>query len=142
MREIQVLLAEDNRGDVLLVREALAAHHIAYQLHVVSDGAQALDFVARMGKPGEPACPDILLLDLNLPRVDGQEVLQEFRRHPECIATPVIVVSSSDSPRDREQVSAFGVARYFKKPTNLDAFMQLGGLVKELAGEGDRGSAG
>jgi two-component system, chemotaxis family, response regulator Rcp1 len=140
MREIHVLLAEDNRGDVLLVREALTAHHLSYTLHVASDGAQAVDFVARMGQPGEAPCPDILLLDLNLPRVDGHEVLREFRRHPDCATTPVIVVSSSDSPRDREKVSALGVARYFRKPTNLDAFLQLGALVKELTERADPGN--
>lgn len=137
MREIQVLLAEDNRGDVLLVREALAAHHLAYQLHVAADGAEAVGFVARMGKPGQPPCPDIFLLDLNLPRVDGHEVLREFRRHPDCAATPVVVLSSSDSVRDRQQVSALGVARYFKKPTSFDAFMQLGAIVEELTGRSD-----
>jgi CheY-like chemotaxis protein len=132
MKEIQVLLAEDNRGDVLLVREALAAHHLSYKLHVAADGAEAVNFVARMGQPGQAPCPDIFLLDLNLPRVDGHEVLREFRRHPGCAATPVVVVSSSDSARDRQQVSALGVARYFKKPTTFDAFMQLGAIVEEL----------
>jgi two-component system, chemotaxis family, response regulator Rcp1 len=139
MREIHVLLAEDNRGDVLLVREALAAHDLPHKLHVATDGAQAMDYVARMGQPGEDPCPDIMLLDLNLPRVDGHEVLREFRRHPECAATPVIVVSSSDSPRDRQQASTLGVARYFKKPSNYDAFMQLGALVKELIARADPG---
>jgi CheY-like chemotaxis protein len=135
MREIHVMLAEDNRGDVLLVREALAAHHIPHELHVAANGEEAIDFLARMGKHGEAPCPDILLLDLNLPRADGHEVLREFRRHAQCAATPVIVVSSSDSPRDREQVSALGVERYFKKPTSFDAFMELGAMVKELAGQ-------
>jgi CheY-like chemotaxis protein len=137
MREIHILLAEDNSGDVLLVREALAAHHLSYTLHVAADGAQAVDFVARMGQPGEAPCPDIFLLDLNLPRVDGHEVLREFRRHPACAATPVVVVSSSDSLRDRQRVSALGVDRYFKKPTSFDAFMQLGAIVKELTRPSD-----
>jgi CheY-like chemotaxis protein len=132
MREIHVLVAEDNRGDVLLIRHALSAHEIPYQLHVVEDGAKAIDLVARMGKPGEAPCPDILLLDLNLPKIDGPEVLQHFRRHPECASTPVIVISSSDALRDREKVSALGVARYFRKPTELKAFMQLGMIVKEV----------
>jgi two-component system, chemotaxis family, response regulator Rcp1 len=139
MKEIQVLLAEDNRGDVLLVCEALAAHHLSYKLHVAADGEEAVDFIARMGLPGEAPCPDIFLLDLNLPRVDGYEVLRQFRRHPECAATPVVVVSSSDSLRDRQQVSALGVARYFRKPTNFDAFMQLGAIVRELTGCAEEG---
>lgn len=132
MKEIHVLLVEDNRADVLLVRHALTAHEIPYQLHVFEDGAQAVDFMARMGKPGEEPCPDILLLDLNLPKIDGPEVLQHFRRHPQCGDTPVIVISSSDAMRDREKVNALGVARYFKKPTDLNAFLQLGMIVKEV----------
>jgi len=135
VRQIQVLLAEDNQGDVLLVREALAAHDIPHELRVAATGAEAMDFVARMGKPGEAPCPDIVLLDLNLPRVDGHEVLREFRRHPDCATTPVIIVSSSDSPRDRERVSALGVTRYFKKPTTFGAYMELGAIVKEAVGD-------
>jgi CheY-like chemotaxis protein len=132
MKKIHIALVEDNPGDVLLVREALAAHDVPYELHVSVNGAEALNFVARMGNPMEAPCPDILLLDLNLPRVGGHEVLREFRRHPQCATTPVIVVSSSDTVRDREQVRELGVARYFKKPTNFDAFMELGAMVKEL----------
>jgi CheY-like chemotaxis protein len=137
MREIHVLLAEDNRGDVMLVREALAAHNIPHELYVAINGEEAIDFVTRMGNPGEAPCPDILLLDLNLPRIDGHEVLRRFRGHPRCTETPVVIVSSSDSLRDREQVQALGVDRYFKKPITFDGFMELGGIVKELAGKFD-----
>jgi CheY-like chemotaxis protein len=101
MRLLHILLAEDNRGDVMLVREALREHHIEHELHVVQDGQQALDYVVRMGKAGEAPCPDILLLDLNLPKADGRTVLTEFRKHPECAKTPVVVVTSSDAPKDR-----------------------------------------
>lgn len=109
MKKIHIALVEDNPGDILLVREAL-------------------NFLARMGKPMEVRRPDILLLDLNPPRVDGHEVLREFRTHPKCATTPVIVVSSSDTVRNRE----LGVPRYFKKPTNIEAFMELGAMVKEV----------
>jgi chemotaxis family two-component system response regulator Rcp1 len=132
MRKIQVFIAEDNPADVLLVREALNAHGIPHELQIATNGEEAVDFITRMGKRGEAACPDILLLDLNLPRIDGQEVLREFRRQPACALTPVIVLSSSDRPADRETVGALGVARYFKKPTRLDGFMKLGAVVKEV----------
>jgi CheY-like chemotaxis protein len=69
-------LAEDNPGDVLLVQKALNAHCVSHQLHVVQDGAEALDFIARMGQPGQEPCPDVMLLDLNLPKIDGSEVLR------------------------------------------------------------------
>ena len=132
MKEIEILLAEDNRADILLVREALALHLIPHRLHVAADGQKAIDFVTRMGKQGEPRCPDLVLLDLNLPKVEGPEILREFRRRPECVTTPVIIFTSSDSPRDREKVRPYGIARYFTKPTSLDAFLQLGAIVKEV----------
>jgi CheY-like chemotaxis protein len=135
VRKIHVLLAEDNRGDIILVSEALVAHNVPHNIQVATDGAEAMDFVMRMGKPGEAPCPDILLLDLNLPKIDGHEILREFRRHPECTTTPVIILSSSDRPSDREKVRALGVTRYFKKPTKLEAFLQLGAIVKEAIEE-------
>jgi CheY-like chemotaxis protein len=138
MRKIHVLLAEDNRGDIVLVIEALAAHDIPHELQIATDGAEAMDFVMRMGTPGEQPCPDILLLDLNLPKIDGHEVLREFRRHPACETAPVIILSSSDRPADRETTRALGVTRYFKKPTTFDAFMKLGAIVKEAIEETER----
>jgi chemotaxis family two-component system response regulator Rcp1 len=128
----QVFLAEDNQGDVILVKEALAAHHIEHQLHVARDGSEALDYVARLGKPGGTPCPDVILLDLNLPKVDGPAVLTEFRKYPQCLHTPVIVITSSDMPGERERMDALGVAYYFRKPSDLDAFMRLGSVVSRL----------
>ncbi len=126
MREIRILLAEDNRADVLMVREALRAHNIPHDLHVAMNGEEALVFIAQMGQPDAPPCPDILLLDLNLPRADGLDILREFRQHPTCAATPVIVISSSNAPRDREATGAFDVTSYFAKPMNYEAFIELG----------------
>lgn len=129
---LKILLAEDNAGDIFLVRRALDEHNIEYDLQVVRDGAEAIEFVARMGQPGEAACPDLVLLDLNLPKVDGSEVLREFRKHPDCLETPVVIVSSSDSQKDRSRVAALGAVRYFKKPSELAQFMELGALVAEV----------
>lgn len=129
---IDILLAEDNQGDVLLVKESLSEHRIEHRLHVVRDGQEALDYVGRMGKPDEAPCPDLMLLDLNLPRAEGSEVLSEFRQHPECVNTPVIVVTSSDSPKDRERMAQLGIDYYFRKPTDLDEFMRLGGIVRQV----------
>ena len=134
MREIRILLAEDNRADIVMVREALKAHHVPHELDVAVNGEEALAFIARMGKPDEPPCPDILLLDLNLPRADGLDVLREFRRHPACASTPVIVISSSNAPKDREAAGALDVT-YFAKPMSYEAFIQLGQLIKEAVGE-------
>jgi len=129
---LQILLAEDNPADVLLVRRALKQHNIEHQLHVVKDGAEALEFMDNMGKPGNVPCPDLMLLDLNMPKVDGPQVLKEFRKNDACVHTPVIVVTSSDTPKERLKMSELGVACYFRKPLELAAFMQLGAVVGQV----------
>jgi CheY-like chemotaxis protein len=132
MIPVQILLAEDNPGDILLVQQALEVHQIPHDLHIVQDGDEALEFVARMGKPDGVPCPDLVLLDLNLPKVDGPEVLTEFRKHPLCARTPVVVITSSDALKDRERMAEFDIARYFRKPSDLDAFLQLGAVVRDV----------
>jgi CheY-like chemotaxis protein len=127
-----ILLAEDNIGDVILVREALAAHHVENTLHVVADGQEALEFVAAMGEAQSPPCPDLMLLDMNLPKADGAAVLAAFREHKACCRIPVIIVSSSNSTKDRSRVAALGVDHYFRKPYDFDEFMKLGKVVKEV----------
>ena len=69
---------------------------------------------------------------MNLPKADGPQVLSAFRKHPECTHTPVIVVSSSDAPRDQEQMKSLGVRHYFKKSSNFDEFMKLGAVIKQV----------
>ena len=132
MKLLHIVLAEDNRADVFLVRQALEEHQIEHELHVLQDGAEATTFVASMGKSGFPPCPDLMLLDLNLPKGDGSEVLAEFRKHPECARTPVIVMTSSGAPKDRERMWKLGITRYFRKPSDLAAFMELGAVVREV----------
>ena len=126
-----ILLAEDNRGDVLLVREALLEHRIEHELFVVSDGAEAVDYIDNIGEGSGSRRPDVVLIDLNLPKVDGLQVLAHLRNHPFCAATPVVIVTSSDAPRDRERAAGLGVARYFRKPSEIDEFMRLGAIVKD-----------
>lgn len=130
---MNILLIEDNPGDIFLVERALAEHRISHQLHVVKDGAEALAFVDHMGEPGEPPCPDVMLLDMNLPKIDGAEILKEFRKHPACARTPVIVMSSSDAHADRKRMAELGIDRYFKKPSNLEDFLKLGTVIREVS---------
>ena len=132
MRVLRILLAEDNRGDVLLVRESLREHRIKHELYVVRDGQEALDYVGRMGGTDEVPYPDLILLDLNLPKVDGSTVLGELRQHPESARVPVIVVTSSDSAKDKERMAQFGISCYFRKPTEYEDYMQLGSIVKQV----------
>src|SRR5580698_3428036 len=130
-----ILLAEDNPGDVFLVQKALQRHHVLHRLYVVRDGAEAMDWVAHIGEPGGTPQPDLLLLDLNLPKFDGRQILSEFRKHPGCSRSPVIAVTSSDAPKDHARMAELGVARYFRKPMEFDAFLQLGAIVREVVGQ-------
>jgi two-component system, chemotaxis family, response regulator Rcp1 len=130
-----ILLFEDNPGDIFLVQEALQKHHIRHPLHVIQDGEEALVYVARIGEPGGEPLPDIVLLDLNLPRADGGQILSAIRRHPVCARVPVIVVSSSSTPKDQARMTQLGISRYFRKPIDFDEFMQLGVVVREVEDE-------
>src|SRR5437660_12189099 len=97
-RPAEIFLAEDNPADVYLIRQALEERKLDHHLHVAEDGEKAADFLSSIGR--DKPCPDILLLDLSLPKQDGQVLLQQLRDHPSCARTPVIVMSSSDCPRD------------------------------------------
>ncbi len=129
---LQVLLAEDNAGDVFLVEEALRAHSMNCVLRVVRDGDEAEEYLGRVGTVPEVPCPDVFLLDLNLPSGDGHELLEKFRAHPQCTAVPVVVVTSSDAPRDRARAERSGADAYFRKPSNLNEFMELGAVVARV----------
>lgn len=125
-----ILLAEDNPGDVLLIRDALQGQLSNFDLLVAEDGDKVISFLDRFGNdlPG----PDILLLDLNLPRVDGPDMFRRIREHPLCTEVPLVVISSSDLPRDRAWTDGFRVACYFRKPSTYDAYMKLGEVVNSL----------
>lgn len=126
-----MLLAEDNFPDVFLVREALRSEGLKTDLHVVSDGASAIDFLRRAGQePGSP-CPDLVLLDINLPKRDGFEVLRELRASETLKDTPVLMFSSSDAPGDRAKAAELG-AGYFRKPPSYDEFLRLGGVIRRI----------
>ena len=126
-----ILVAEDNPGDVFLIRRALERHGLKAELKVVEDGQAALRFLDRAESDDPEACPDLILLDLNLPRAPGSRVLRRVKQSARLADTPVIVVTSSDSPADRETVAQLGAAHYFQKPGDLASFMRLGGIVRE-----------
>ena len=124
----EIFIAEDNRADVYLIRKALEDRKLIHRLSVAEDGEQAAEFLKRAGK--ESPCPDLILLDLNLPRQDGTELLQKLREHPYCGSKPVIVISSSDSPKDYEFALQMN-ATFFRKPADLEAFMRIADLIME-----------
>ena len=129
-----ILLVEDNSGDVGLVREALAEYRVDCDIAVVSDGEKAMEFVddADIGRLGRP---DLVILDLNLPRRSGHEVLMRIRSSNVLADVPVIVLTSSNAQRDRQEAAALGATRYVRKPLLLEDFLKLGGLFQEMLAE-------
>ena len=128
----QILVVEDNRADVFLIRESIQAAHIEADLHIVPDGDKAIRFFERADLDASAPCPVLVILDINLPKKPGREVLQQMRQSPRCADAAVLVVTSSDSEKDRDEMGRFGVKGYFRKPSDYDRFMKLGDLVKEL----------
>jgi two-component system, chemotaxis family, response regulator Rcp1 len=128
----QILLVEDNPADAELVAEALAEAALECGLSIVRDGLQAIAFIERLDADPSTRCPDLVLLDLNLPKVGGVEVLCRVRLSPRCRDAKVVVISSSDTPVDRERSLRLGASEYFHKPSSLKQFMELGPKVRAL----------
>jgi CheY-like chemotaxis protein len=128
----QILLVEDAAPDVFLVREALQSGGVDCNLRVLEDGEKAVDFIDNIDASGTGQRPDLLLLDLNLPKKSGAQVLEHLRRSDRWRNVPVVILTSSDSPRDKQQVAQLGATRYFRKPSRLAEFMKLGEVVREL----------
>lgn len=126
-------MAEDNPADVLLVRQALQLHGLAYELTIHGDGEQMVRSIDQLDAERHP-CPDVVLLDLNLPRKDAATVLRRMRESPMCGRVPVVIVTSSNLASDRETINALGANAYFRKSSDYDEFMQLGALVREVTG--------
>lgn len=127
-----ILLAEDNPADTQLVREALEDRKVVCDLHVVPDGEQAVEFIERIDRDSTLNCPRLLLLDLHLPRVDGEEILRRLRASERCGQTAVVIMTSSDFPRDREKGTRYAALHYFRKPNTLKEFLTLGDVVREI----------
>lgn len=122
---VQILLVEDSPGDIELTRQALAEGKFANQVHVTQDGEQALAFVRRSGAYADAPRPDLILLDLNLPRKDGREVLLELKADPSLRAIPVVVLTTSAADRDILYAYKHHVSSYIRKPVRLKEFMRV-----------------
>lgn len=128
----RILLAEDNDGDVFLVRRALEKKGLPHELFVVHNGEEALGWLdSHSSVQNQDVPPDLILLDLNLPRIDGGQLLSHIRKSNAYSRTPVIVLTSSDSPKDRQMAMELGANLYFRKPTDLASFMDLGRIIDE-----------
>lgn len=124
-------MIEDNPADVLLVCEALEEHNVDCELLVASDGEKAVQFIEQASTSSEP-CPDLILLDLNLPKHSGFEVLRGIRASSALQRVRVVILSSSGAPEDREETARLGISAYIRKPTRLEEFMKIGGVLKSL----------
>jgi CheY-like chemotaxis protein len=127
-RNLRVFLAEDNQADVYLVEMALQEHGLLFTLTATLDGEEA---IRRMTAFGHSDCPDIALLDQNLPRINGEQVMEVIRQHEYCNNIPIVIMSSTETRRELEMAQKYG-AIFFKKASDLNDFLELGALVKDL----------
>jgi two-component system, chemotaxis family, response regulator Rcp1 len=124
-KPIEILLVEDNPGDVRLTMEALRGGRVRNNIHVVEDGVQAIDFLRRQGNYGDVPRPDLILLDLNLPKKDGREVLAEVKQDPALKRIPVVILTSSAAEQDILQAYDLAANCYITKPVELDQFLRV-----------------
>jgi len=132
MRPIEVLLVEDNPGDVRLTQEALRDCKVRNRLSVVTDGEEALAYVRRQGKFKGEMRPDVILLDLNLPRKDGRQVLEELKADPNLRRIPVVIMTSSDAEQDVIRAYDLNVNCYVTKPVDFDQFVRVVKAIEEF----------
>ena len=125
MRPIEILLVEDSPGDVRLTQEVLQEGKVMNNLHVVKNGEEALEFVHRKNGHGEAPRPDMILLDLNLPRKSGQDVLKEIKNDKDLRRIPVVVLTTSKNSEDVAAVYDLNANCYVVKPLDLDQFVQV-----------------
>ena len=129
----RILIVEDNRGDVLLVEVALREAGLRFELIHLADGEKAVNYLRKIatGSNGDLSL-DLVLLDLNLPKRDGWEVLEELRSVPMERPVPVVILSSSSAPHDMARAERLGVSKYIRKPSTLDEFLAIGQIIKQF----------
>jgi CheY-like chemotaxis protein len=131
MPRLRVVLAEDNPADELVIQEALVRRFPDLEFTVRRDGEQMMRWLDLV-ETEYSSTPDVILLDLNLPRFTGEQILLRLRASSKCQSIPVVIVSSSEAAYDREMTARLGAARYFCKSSEYDSFMKLGDLVHEV----------
>jgi CheY-like chemotaxis protein len=125
VRPIEVLLVEDDEGDVLMTREALDEGKVFNRLAVVGDGVQAIAYLRREDPYAEVTRPDLVLLDLNLPRRDGRQVLEEVKADPELRRIPIVVLTTSEADEDVLRSYDLHANAYVTKPVDFDRFVEV-----------------
>ena len=122
---VEILLAEDNPGDVKLTEKALEEGHIINNLHVVEDGVEAMQFLRQMGEYADKPRPDLVLLDLNMPRKDGKEVLKDVKDDPDLRRIPIVVLTSSEAEEDIVRSYDLHANAYLTKPVDFSGFLDI-----------------
>jgi two-component system, chemotaxis family, response regulator Rcp1 len=132
LKPIEILLVEDNPGDVQLTKEALEEGNLLVNLSVVNDGVAAMAFLRRRGEHADAPAPDLILLDLNLPKKGGREVLQEIKADVDLKCIPVVVLTTSEAEADI--VSTYGLHAncYITKPVDIDQFIKIVQLLEQF----------
>jgi len=131
-RPIEILLVEDSPGDVRLTREALREGKVRTNLHVAEDGVEALRYLRREPPHADAPRPDLILLDLNLPKVDGREVLEAIKGDDGLRSIPVVVLTSSQAETDIARAYGLHVNSYVTKPVDLDRFIEVIQSIKDF----------
>jgi two-component system, chemotaxis family, response regulator Rcp1 len=129
---IEILLVEDNPGDVRLTREALKDAKVRNNLSVAMDGVEALAFLRKQGKHVAAVRPDLILLDLNLPKKNGREVLEEIKRDPALQHIPVVILTTSQAEQDVLESYRLRANAYVTKPVDLEQFLRVVGSIEEF----------
>jgi chemotaxis family two-component system response regulator Rcp1 len=131
-KNIEILLVEDNPGDVRLTQEALKEGKVLNNLHVAVDGVDALEFLRKEGKYARVPRPDIVLLDLNLPRKDGRELLADIKNDPKLRQIPVVILTTSKAEEDIVKTYDLHANCYITKPVDLDQFIEVVKSVEDF----------
>lgn len=127
---MNVLLIEDNKGDQVIMQEAFAEAQVNCQLHIVKDGVEAMEFLNRQNQYKDAPRPNLILLDLNLPRKNGREVLAEVKGDPKLAHIPLLVLSNSHSPTDICECYSLKANAYLGKPSRFQDFVDLAMIIK------------
>jgi len=128
----RILLVEDNAADTYLLRRALKDAGLNVELTVIEDGAEALAFVRHEGKYAARPIPDLAVLDLNLPKLGGATVLHALRQNTDLCHVPVAIMTSSTGPREQVKAEELGDGRFITKPPDLEDFLKIGQVLKEM----------
>jgi CheY-like chemotaxis protein len=128
----QILVAEDNQADVTLVHEALRHHGLDCEINLIGDGARVIDYLRGLDLNSHCVAPDLLLLDMHLPKCDGEDILKALRSTERSAQTPVVVMTSSTASELEKLAQKHAALHYFRKPSSWGEYMHLGNIVRNI----------